>query len=191
MRYALLALLVSFPLLSPQTAMAQKGLTSVDWCADQLTVCISGSDTRGWISGVRLIYEPNLGQLFQAGDDRFENAQLTTFQKFAAEVNVVQAWLGLQIGVIFPGAVTYDADSPLNTNGHLRDPERKVRVEWGWTLGASALDGIIAAGFGQLRYDRRDFVDPGTLASGFDFDNFGWLAVQPVSAVKKLFKTIK
>lgn len=38
------------------------------WCEDDLTICASSRESRRTFSGVRIVFEPQLGVLFQSGE---------------------------------------------------------------------------------------------------------------------------
>jgi len=147
------------------------------WCADSGTLCWHQSR---WFSGLRIIAEPEFGGFLAT---EFENEVLTA--KVGVELGIAPPWISLHGGVIPPLKVTFDEDTMID----LRDRERRqVGVDWGWAVGVSALDGILAGGIGAVYFDPDDFADAGGDMPG---DVFGFIQFQGASALRAVIKRLQ
>ena len=190
MRIHILSVLCLGLVIGAHTALSAQTITAEtsQWCADATTVCWSDTDTWG-PKGLRFIFEPQLGAIFQAGDNKFENTNLESLEKLGVATSLYGKQLGLQLLLIYPSAVSFDEQSPVRVAGQLLDTENfEVDVEWGYTLGLTFLDGVISAGWGKLAYDRRDFLDPDALEDTVFSDGFWYINFQAIEAVKNVIK---
>ncbi|HEU4454028.1 MAG TPA: hypothetical protein VFR81_13255 [Longimicrobium sp.] len=184
--------LLNAPQLASQTPQEddefERPFSTQDWCADSATACWTDPADRAFFNGVRLVAELDLSFIFQGGQNRFEGG-IKNFGKIALEWNLYEGWVSLQTGLIAPGVIQFDNGSPAVQN--LREPlraERKVRFDWGYVLGLSFLDGGISAGMGRFAYDRRDFVNPDSVAAHVLRDRFQYIALQPLSSLRSAIK---
>jgi hypothetical protein len=163
--------------------------SSDTWCEDDLTVCF-GSRSRRAFSGVRIIFEPQLGVLFQSGENRLENTSFRALERIGVETNLSGAAISFQALLIYPSTVEFDAESPVRT--WIKDGTGKVGVDYGLAAGFSFLDGIVAIGGGMLDYDQRDFTerteagDPRPSDALHDY--FIYFNIQPISALRSALK---
>ncbi len=165
-------------------------LSTKAWCADATTICWRGPESRIG-SGVRLVFEPQLGVLVQFGDDKFVDTNFKGLEKIGVETNLVEGYIGFQALFIYPSSVEFDAQSRSVLDSIVLDKSGKVDVEFGMAFGFTFLDGIIATGYGFLHYDKRDFREPATLKGSTFGDGFFYLNIQPVSAIKSALKDIR
>jgi hypothetical protein len=171
----------------PVKQLSAAALESIKvWCDDATTVC--GETPRQMFNGLRFVFEPQLGVLMQNGRNRFDETSFRALEKIGVASDLMGRRMGVQLLFIYPSTVQFDEQSPIRINNQLADAnEGKVDVTWGATIGLTFLDGLLAAGYGILRYDPRDF------ATGFDSrsntrDSFFYLNVQAVEAVKGAIK---
>lgn len=191
------ALIATLTLVAPSTADAQTDAAAADrlgtvaWCKDATTVCWSDSKTQRAFSGLRFVFEPQLGVLIQNGDNKFDNTNFRSLEKIGLATNLIGRWVGLQSLFIYPSSIQFDEQSPVRVAQQLADKsEGKVDVEWGMTFGATALDGVLSIGFGFLRYDRRDFLAEAAADKSVTRDSFFYFNVQAVEAIKGAIKTL-
>lgn len=133
--------------------------------------------TRPYLSGVRMIFEPQLGVVIQPGLNKVAVQQLHDIPKFAAETNIWQGWLSIQAGIIYPSTINFEDDSDILP--YLKTGT--VDINYGLSFGVTLLDGIIALGYGVIYFDRSDFSNnyDGRLTGNYWFFN-----VQPASLVR-------
>ena len=125
--------------------------SSQNWCADDTTIAFDENRWGG--SGLRFIFEPSFGTLFQTGENEFDETKFPNLSKFALETNVYEGWAAFQLGVVSPSTIKFDPIS--EAADHLADPMNKdVKVTGGVTLGASLIDGWISVGWGRLWYKK-------------------------------------
>jgi hypothetical protein len=168
---------------------AQPKLFSTEsWCNDSGTLCWGSPNAGTTITGVRFIGEVNLGTIIQDSDNRFESKVLSGLIQAGVEFNIYKGFVAVQGTLIPPGSIQLDTDSPLVTSQRLKDPDRRMKVDIGGTVGFSFLDGILAAGIGGLKYDTRSI-------SGILPDEkrarFYYLQLQPLSAIRVAIKRSK
>lgn len=168
---------------------AQSAIFSAEsWCNDSGTLCWADGSAQRSLNGVRFIGEPNLGTVIQGDDNRFESKLLNGLIQAGIEVNAFEGFVSLQATLIPPGSIQLDEDSPLVTSGRLADPERRMKVDIGGTFGISLLDGILALGYGHLRYDTRRIPDVQESEQGA---GFWYVQLQPLSAIRVAIKRNK
>lgn len=175
-------------LTSARSASAQtiKADTKV-WCDDATTVCWTVD--RSWLSGVRFVFEPQLGVLVQSGKNRFDSTNLKALEKIGLATTLWGKQVGLQLLFIYPSTVQFDAQSPVRVNKQLLDAEAgKVDVDWGLTFGLTLIDGVLSTGVGILRYDPRDFINVPANEKSIYRDTFFYLNIQVVEALKSAIK---
>lgn len=173
---------------------AQSTLTGTElWCKDATTICWADDEkTSKGFSGLRFVFEPQLGVLVQAGDNKFVNANFKSLEKVGVATNLWGSNLGLQSLFIYPSAIQFDEQSPVRVDGNLLDAENgKIDVEWGATIGITLVDGVLSTGWGFRKYDRRDFKNFSTLPDSTFRDSFFYFNVQAIEAVKGAIKAAK
>jgi hypothetical protein len=162
------------------------------WCEDATTVCITGRESRMAFSGLRFVFEPQLGVLIQNGDNKFDNTNFRSLEKIGLATNLVGRWVGLQTLFVYPSSIQFDEQSPLRVNKQLVDgTDGKVDVEWGMTIGLTAVDGVLSLGFGFLNYDQRDFTESARADKSNARDSFFYVNIQAVEALKGAIKTFR
>ena len=159
--------------------------SSQNWCADATTVPIDKD--RCYLSGIRLIFEPNFGFLFQRGKNEFDSTHFPNLSKIAFETNIHKGWAAVQLGLVAPSTIKFDPISPVIKEKSLINGDT-VKVKGGITLGLSFLDGWISAGWGALSYNSSSYVD---CYKGNYHDAFLFVNLQPVSLVKSTIKAIR
>lgn len=167
-----------------------RDLSSAGWCLDATTYCWDASRS---LAGLRLVFEPQLGVLFQSGNDKFEDANFRSLEKIGLETNLIEGLIGLQGMLIYPSTLKFQQDSPLLEKGFIKDEENgQVRVEVGFSFGVTFLDGILAVGYGWVNYDERDFINVDQITSTTSdspfLDGFFYFNVQPIAAIKSALK---
>lgn len=184
-----LSVLASAISLIPVVAHAQSPFSpdTQTWCKDATTMC--WNETRRALAGIRFVFEPQLGVLVQQGDNKFESTNFKALEKIGIATPLYGRQLGAQFLFIYPSTVAFDAQSPVRVNKQLLDEEGKVDVEWGFTLGATVLDGVLSTGFGVLHYDRRDFKAPESLNKSVFGDTFFYFNIQAIEALKSAIKS--
>lgn len=167
-------------------------LSSQAWCADQTTIAF-GEKRRGKssFSGLRFIFEPQLGVTFQGGQNQFEDTNIKELPKIAIETNLIKAYVSLQLGLIYPSSITLDSKSVIVKDSSLVIKGNKVDVTHGFTIGVSILDGLFAVGWGRVIYDERDFKKEFKKGGGNFHESFIFVNLQPASAVKNVIKELK
>jgi hypothetical protein len=177
--------------LVPASAAAQAfQANTADWCKDATTMC--WSQTRRAFSGIRFVFEPQLGVLVQSGDNKFESTNFKALEKIGVATTLYGRQLGFQTLFIYPSTIAFDEQSPVRIDKNVLDEQDgKVDVEWGMTFGITVLDGIVSTGYGFLHYDRRDFKNPSTLRSGVFGDSFFYFNIQAIEALKGAIKRDK
>ena len=158
------------------------------WLQDQTTIKFPNGETRNYLSGVRLIFEPQWGTLIQNDKNRIDEKFLMNMSKFGIETNIYQGWIALQINYIFPTHVEFDSQSDIVVNSYLKNSEKKADLDIGFSVGLSFFDGIIAVGAGWAFLDERDFIDSYNGSKSIDFV---YINIQAVSTVKTLLKVIR
>lgn len=160
------------------------------WCLDATTICRDGAVREGRVgafAGIRFVFEPQLGYLFQDGDDRFEPGNFASLSKFGFETNLYRGYVGLQLTLIYPNTITLDSLSV--SRELLKNSSGVVDVEAGLGMGLTFFDGLLALGIGNLWYDERawtDYRDLRAAGRGHLFrDWFGYFNIQAVQALKK------
>ena len=161
--------------------------STASWCNDSATLCPDPA-ARDFFTGVRFIGEINLGVIVQNGDNRFESKLLTGLISAGLETNLYRGVVSLQATLIPPGSIQLDQDSKLVTSGRLADPDRRMKVDIGGTVGLSFLDGIFAAGIGGLKYDTRSIKD---VLPDEKSARFYYIQLQPLSAIRVAIKRNK
>lgn len=170
--------------------------SSENWVRDATTFKIPGRDSKASFSGIRILFEPQLGFLIQEQGNRVIVENLSTLGKFGVETNIVKNWVSLQLLFITPTKVQLDEDSPLRQSAAIpgmpatKDPEGKLNVDYGIGAGLSFLDGMLSLGYSGIFYDKRGFVNI-VKNEGQYQNNFIYLNIQPISAVKALVKELK
>jgi len=163
--------------------------SSENWCHDQTTISFSESAKhRAYLSGIRIIFEPQFGTLVQFGDNKFKVDDLIDLPKIGFETNIYKGWMAFQFGVLYPSSIKYDEDSPIVKNQCLITGNDVVDVEIGGTIGLSFIDGIIACGIASVRLEERDFRDSYT---GDFIKNFIYFNVQPAAVIRGLIKNLR
>ena len=155
--------------------------TSTNWCKDTGTLCWTDPAKSWGLTGIRFIGEPNTGGLSQSGENRVENASLVGIIKAGVEVNLVGAIASLQASFIPQSTVTIDTDSELVTANRLANSDRKMGVDYGFTVGLSLINGIIATGYGRLNMDTRRISAPTANEKRIGFFFFN---IQPISTIR-------
>ncbi len=188
LNYITVALLLIFSL----NAKTQEGLSTERWLQDDLTISFNNGETRNYFSGIRLLFEPRLGGIVQFGENRFKSEQFTELSKFGIEVNLHKAWTAIQLHAILPSTIAFDDQSPVRLNGMTLDTEGVVDIDFGLGMAFSFMDGIFSVGYGFIQYDSRDF-DKLHVNYSRSVLNDGYFSinVQPVSAVRKIVKSVK
>jgi hypothetical protein len=171
-------------------AQAVARFSTAAWCQDALTVCTSGRTAHVSFSGLRLVFEPNLGIIFQNGENRFENTSFKALERVGLETNLRHSYIAIQALLIYPSTVDFDDKSPIT--GYIKNDSGRVGVDYGLSLGLSFLDGILATGIGYLNYDQRDLSDVNEAGvrqpKGTTTDVYFYFNVQPVSAVRSALR---
>lgn len=173
--------------------------TNIDtpWCDGGFTWCTK--QRRPIFNGIRLIAEPQLGTLFQTGDDKLELDKPGSIQMVGFATDLKGRFLGLQTHVVFPGEVNFTPESSVvrvnaeGKNGLVRGG-RTVHVEFGLGLGLTVFDGSFAFGVSFLNLDSNDFLNPKTKENptGVRTHNTSFfLALQPITAGRALVNAIK
>ena len=173
-------------------AVAAQGFSAntADWCKDATTVC--WNNARKAFSGIRFVFEPQLGVLVQSGDNKFDSTNFKALEKIGVATSLYGRQLGFQTLFIYPSTIQFDEQSPVRVGKQILDEaDGKVDVEWGMTFGVTVLDGILSTGFGFLHYDRRDFKAPSTLPKSVFGDSFFYLNIQAIEALKGAIKKDK
>jgi hypothetical protein len=164
--------------------------SSESWCEDDLTICLEGRAGRGIFNGVRIVFEPQLGVLFQSGENRLENTSFRALERIGIETNLSGAAVAFQALLMYPSTVEFDAKSPIRP--WIKDTSGKVGVDYGIALGLSFLDGILAVGGGRLDYDQRDFAEKNAAGEPQPEDAlqdfFLYFNVQPIAAIRSAIK---
>ena len=158
--------------------------TSENWCQDTGTLCWADPKKSWGLTGIRFIGEPNTGGLSQSGSNRVEISSLVGIIKAGVEINLYGAVASLQGSFIPQSTVTLDQDSELVTSSRLANPDRKIGVDNGFTIGLSLINGIVATGYGRLNMDTRRIVAPTSNESHL---NFFFFNIQPISTIRAAF----
>jgi hypothetical protein len=129
----------------------------------------------------------NVGTIVQSGANRFESGLFKGLTIVGLEWNIYAGVVSLQTTFISPSSIQLDERSALVTSGRLQDPDRRLKVDYGFAIGIAALDGIVSAGWGRLNYDVRHIsgVLPSERHSGW-----GYFSIQPVSLARALIKEV-
>jgi hypothetical protein len=137
---------------------------------------------KSWgFTGIRFIGEPNTGGLSQTGNNRVETSSLVGIIKAGVEVNLFGAFASLQGSFIPQSTVTLDTNSELVTSNRLASPDRKIGLNYGYTIGLSLINGIIATGYGRLNMDTRRITAPTADEKHLSFIFFN---IQPISTIR-------
>lgn len=174
---------------APPTEPANK-LGVVEWCNDATTICWNTTGRKYAFTGLRFVFEPQLGVLIQNGDNKFDNTNFKSLEKIGLATNLAGRWVGLQALFIYPSSIQFDEQSPLRVNNELAADTGKVDVEWGGTVGFTFLDGILSLGMGYLHYDKRDFKASATRQKSDARDSFIYFNVQAVETIKTAVKQL-
>ena len=147
-------------------------MSTASWCADQMTICWAPPQGRtGFfrrsLSGFRLTVEPGTTGLFQSGGSRLERGSLLGTATVGAEINLFGGWVSAQAQAVLP----FDARLELNGDA-VAEPTGPFRVDGGVMLGATLLNGVVAAGWGRLFYD------------GSGSGRFAYVGIQPVTMAR-------
>jgi len=170
-------------------------MSTENWLKDATTITFyhPKDSQKKWkgnsFNGLRIIYEPQFGIIFQTVENRITVNNFDGFNKIGVETNLCKGYVSLQTLLIYPTTVTLDNKSPLVTNHNTIDSSGKVKVDYGFVIGFSFFDGILAIGFGGVFFDKRDFKN--TLPNTSFQSNFWYMNFQPISAIKKAFKSSK
>ena len=172
---------------------AQPGLLSTtNWLKDGTTITFSKPEDRNkfknTFNGLRIIFEPQLARVLQFGSNRFESKIFGGLDRFGAEINLYKGFVSLQVISIFPSVVQFDERSPIRRFKYSIDPQGKVAVDFGLAAGLSFFDGIIALGYGNLYYARRDFKPHAYYNETLFRDEFIYIDIQTISAIKAVVK---
>jgi hypothetical protein len=151
------------------------------WCDDVTTVCWKEDCDGG--SGVRLLFEPVINIAGQLGDNRFESTSIST-AGLGLEINLWQGYVSFQGTYILPFTTKFDEKSEVRKKNLLVNEDGTVGVNWGCGVGLSFLNGMIAAGYGVLAYDNRDFDKDKDLGEVDFEEGFFFINIQPISAIK-------
>lgn len=167
--------------------------SSRSWCEDSLTVC--WNPCKSGFSGLRFIAEPRLGNIIEWGKkNRPELEAFGGLTLLGVETNWRGGYIALQAQVVLPGTVTLDEHSPLRKEGRVVGPDGtpvpngSIHVDSGFGIGFSFFDGVLAAGFGMLRYDSRLIRD---MREGEDHNMYLYVNFQPISSLRAGLKHIK
>lgn len=185
------AYILTLPIFSTGQTTPTPYLSTENWLKDATTIQFSSPTSRNSLNGLRFIFEPQLGVLIQESDNRVIVENLTTLSKIGFETNLYKNIISFQILFISPSKVQLDEDSPLRKEGQTKDIEGKLNVDFGISAGLSFIDGILSIGFGGIFYDKRGFVSSITGDRGEYQNNFIYINIQPISAIKSLIKKIK
>lgn len=172
-------------------------LATENWLKDATTIPFGNPEKRirlrNTFNGVRLLFEPQFGHVFQTVSNRIEINDYNGLIKFGGETNLLKGYVSLQALIIFPTTVQLDTLSMIRNNQHIIDQTGRVSVDYGFALGFSFFDGIIAIGYGGLFFDKRDFINMRDIPkTTFNYQsNFVYFAIQPVSAIKTVIQNIK
>jgi hypothetical protein len=132
-----------------------------------------------------VVADLNFGTILQGGANQFDPGAFKGLTMAGLEWNVYSGLLSLQTTFIPPTSIQLDESSTLVTSGKLGDPDRRLKVGYGFGFGISALDGVVSAGWGRLYYDTRNIVGA---ASSDKHSGWGYLSLQPISLARLLIK---
>jgi|GEM_PF-4893347 hypothetical protein len=140
------------------------------------------------LAGLRLIFEPQFGTIFQTNTNRLDKNSVAVMPKFGLETNIWGGWITLQSFIIFPvPSVSYDSQSPILKQSVLVG--NTVNVDYGLGYGFSFLDGIFAIGLVTLHIDPRGFDTNSTaFKEGLLQNQYYYFSIQTISAVRKILK---
>jgi len=171
------------------TAKEYGYFSSENWCEDQTTIVFSKNSLhKNYFSGLRLIFEPQFGVLFQNGDNRFKGESIDDLPRFGVETNLYKAWISVQAGLLYPSTIEFEEKSPIVEKHELKYGGNIVGIDYGYSMGFSFLDGIIAIGYGYVKYDKRLFSSS---YQGNFKGNFWYFNIQPATLVRSLVKNLK
>jgi len=174
---------------APRLQRLALDLDTKGWLEDSGTLLLPKGDTRFFLSGLRIIFEPHIGRIRQRGDNHFKVDDFTSeFSGFGFETNLVGSWLSLQMVYIFPFTIELDELSPLVQEDRIITKDRKLAVDYGRSWGFSLIDGLFAFGWGTIYYDKRHIKDP---TDSDISDSYFFVNVQAVSTGRALIKRIK
>ena len=163
--------------------------SSESWCEDQTTFYFSDSTKhRAYFSGIRLIIEPQVGIIFQSGDNRILQENFKDLPKFGIESNLYEGYISLQLALIYPSLIDFDDNSEVVRYKYLRNGGKNVHIDLGYTFGLSFFDGILSSGYGVVKFDERDFS---STYYGKYSKNFFYFNVQVASLTKYIIKQVK
>lgn len=169
--------------------------TTQYWLQDLTTIPIREGNKRfpNTFNGVRLLFEPQFGNVFQTVDNRIVTNDYNGLLKFGCETNLLMGYVSLQGLLIFPTTVQFDELGMIRADQHIKDPTGRVSVDYGAGVGLSFFDGVIAVGYASLFFDKRNFTNMGDIPrTTFNYQtNFFYFAIQPVSAIKTVIQNIK
>lgn len=183
------AILICICLAAGYSSLSAQIFSTEKWLEDATTIKFGKKPNKKMFSGVRIVFEPQLGALIQTTDNRIVGQNFRSLEKIGLETNLFKGYVSLQTLFVYPSTVQLDDQSPLRLNNNTLDPEGKIDVDYGFSIGLSFFDGIIAVGYGGIFYDKRDFQNA---PQEFNFqNNFVYFNIQPISAVKSLIKNTR
>jgi hypothetical protein len=168
------------------------------WLQDLTTISFGGPETernyfRNSFNGIRLLFEPQFGHVFQTVNNRVEPNDYNSLVKFGFETNLFMGNVALQCLIIFPATVQMDNSSMIRANQHIIDPTGRVAVDYGLGVGLSFFNGILALGFAGIFFDERGFTNMNDISrQTFNYQtNFVYFAIQPVSGIKSVIQNLR
>jgi len=173
----------------PSLCNSQAVFSSQKWVQDATTISF-GHPERKSFTGLRFVFEPQLGVCLQSGQNRFENNSFKGLEKIGFETNLEQGYVSFQGLFIYPSNLQFDEKSPLRINHNLTDSIGRVGVDYGFALGLSFFDGILAIGYGSVFYDRRDFQNTIGMGNGIFKKGFIYFNIQAISTLKAAIKNL-
>lgn len=179
--------------LSCQAQVGFFDFSSNTWLNDQLTIPFgAGAEKRPILSGVRLLFEPQISIVFQDNEENKITApDIGDIPKLGIETNLYGAWISVQAILLLPGStVQFDEDSPIRLENLTRLEGGKLKVESGYAFGLSLLDGTLGVGYSKVLFDHRGYRDADNSANITSGD-FIYVSIQPVSIVRTLIKRAK
>ena len=168
-------------------------LSSNAWLEDQLTIPFGvGAEKRPILSGIRLLFEPQLSQVFQDNEENKVTApDIGAIPKLGIETNLYGAWVSVQAILLLPGStVQFDENSPIRLENLTKLESGKLKVESGYAFGLSLFDGTLGVGYSKLLFDHRGYRDADN-SENLTSSDFIYVSFQPVSFVRSLIKRAK
>lgn len=169
-------------------------LSTINWLKDDLTISFITSDKpeseiRSYLSGIRFLFEPQFGYIFQGSNlNTIDIKSIQAIPKFGFESNIFESWASLQLLLVPSSSIQLDEKSDIIKRNLLNYPNKTVTLNWGFGIGLSLFDGIFTFGYMNFQYDQRDFKsrDATLKSSGFMYVNF-----QLVSTIRSIIKRSK